>query len=811
MNQLPIDTVASRNGKGGRSASCLTGSLKPMDQKTLSILEFNKVREQLAAHAAFALGRERALSLEPAVELEIIEARQRETAEALEIINREGGLPLGGVRDIREPLRKARMGSTLSPESLLDIASTLYGTGQVRRFLLDKAPEGSALQELAQRLEPAPGLRGQIEKCIGDDGEILDSASSTLRMLRSRMRSLQGRIRDKLESIIHSSRYQKILQDGIITLRNGRYVVPVKTEFKGLLPGIVHDQSSSGATLFVEPTAVVEINNQLRQLEMEEAEEIERILRELTAAVGAKASELLISVETLGRLDFIFAKAFYAAKHNAVRPVLRTDGYLDIRQGRHPLLKGEVVPLDIWLGKDFTTLVITGPNTGGKTVALKTVGLLTVMAQAGLHVPADEGTEITVFTGVFADIGDEQSIEQNLSTFSSHMANIIRIMEEVDDCSLVLLDELGAGTDPTEGAALAMALLQWFHQRGCRTIATTHYSELKVFAYTTEGLANASVQFDVATLRPTYKLEIGLPGRSNAFAIASRLGLRDDVIEAARAHLTKEDIQIDDLIQDMEENRRKAVHERTVAERVRAEVESVRKEYEERLAQLTREKEAILAAARREAAELLLKAKADADSLLGQLRAADREERESTAREVRRTLEDKHAELQEQIPARPRREALVRRAELVPGTAVYVNKLKQTGQVLEVTGGGEALVQVGALRVNLPIEELTITEEKSPAAAMRSSVKIQTSKASLISSELDLRGLTVEEALEKVDKYLDDALLAGLSRCRIIHGKGTGALRSAVRAQLENHPQVKAFRFGGPGEGGDGVTVAELG
>ena len=364
-----------------------------MDQKTLSILEFNKVREQLAAHAAFALGRERALSLEPAVELEIIEARQRETAEALEIINREGGLPLGGVRDIREPLRKARMGSTLSPESLLDIASTLYGTGQVRRFLLDKAPEGSALQELAQRLEPAPGLQGQIEKCIGDDGEILDSASSTLRMLRSRMRSLQGRIRDKLESIIHGSRYQKILQDGIIYLTERQICGSCQDpEFKGLLPGIVHDQSSSGATLFVEPTAVVEINNQLRRLEMEEAEEIERILRELTAAVGAKASELLISVETLGRLDFIFAKAFYAAKHNAVRPVLRTDGYLDIRQGRHPLLKGEVVPLDIWLGKDFTTLVITGPNTGGKTVALKTVGLLTVMAQAGLHVPADEGT-----------------------------------------------------------------------------------------------------------------------------------------------------------------------------------------------------------------------------------------------------------------------------------------------------------------------------------------------------------------------------------------------------------------------------------
>jgi len=765
----------------------------------------------LAAHTAFALGRERALSLEPTADLDTIEARQRETAEALEIIGREGGLPLGGVRDIREYLHRAQMGSTLSPESLLEIGSTLYCTGRVRRFLLDKAPEGSILRELAQRLEPAPVLQDQIERCIGDDGEILDSASSALRTIRNRMRSLQGRIREKLESIIHNSRYQKILQDGIITLRNGRYVVPVKTEFKGLLPGIVHDQSSSGATLFVEPAAVVEINNQLRQLEAEEAEEIERILRELSGAVGAKAKELLISLETLGRLDFIFAKAFYAASGNAVKPTLRTDGYLHIRRGRHPLLKGEVVPLDIWLGKDFTTLVITGPNTGGKTVALKTVGLLTIMAQAGLHVPADEGTEINVFSGVFADIGDEQSIEQNLSTFSSHMANIIRIMDHVDDRSLVLLDELGAGTDPTEGAALAMALLQWFHRRGCRTIATTHYSELKAFAYTTPGLANASVQFDVATLRPTYKLEIGLPGRSNAFAIAGRLGLREEVIEAARAYLTKEDIQIADLIQDMEENRRKAAHERTVAERLRAEVEAVRKEYEERLAQVTREKEAILAAARAEAAELLLKARADADRLLGQLRAAEREEREKVAREVRSALEDKQAALVEKSSVGPAKQPVVSREELVPGTSVYLNNLKQVGQVLEVASSGEVLVQVGALRVTLPIDELRITDQQPPAVSVRNSVKLQSSKAVSISNELDLRGLTVEEALERVDKYLDDALLAGLSRCRIIHGKGTGALRSAVRARLENHPQVKAFHFGGPGEGGDGVTVAELG
>ncbi|NMB44999.1 MAG: endonuclease MutS2 [Firmicutes bacterium] len=782
-----------------------------MDQKTLRILEFHKVREQLAAHTAFTLGRERALWLEPSADADIVELRQDETAEALDLINRQGGLPLGGVRDIRRSLRKADMGAILSPEDLLEIASTLYGTGEARRFLFANADEGSQLKLLADRLEPALSLREQIEKCVGDDGEILDSASEALRSIRNRMRSLQGRIREKLDSIIHSARYQKVLQDPIVTLRNRRYVVPVKTEFKGQLPGIVHDQSGSGATLFVEPAAVVEINNQLRQLEGEEAEEIERILRQLSIAVGNKAKELLVSVETLGRLDFIFAKAYFAASQKATRPRLRTDGYLDIREGRHPLLKGKVVPLDLWLGRDFTTLVITGPNTGGKTVALKTVGLLTLMAQSGLHIPALEGTEVNVFSHVYADIGDEQSIEQNLSTFSSHMANIVRIMEEADDGSLILLDELGAGTDPTEGATLAMALLQWFHKRGCRTVATTHYSELKAFAYMTEGLENASVQFDIETLRPTFKLEIGLPGRSNAFAIASRLGLRDEVIELARAHLTQDDIRVDDMIQNMEENRRKAIHERTVAERLRVEIEAVRDDYEKRLAKLEESRETILAAARQEAAELLSIAKSEADQLLGQLRSAERLEREAIARDVRASLEDKRDALIDVQPVKTREPVRVQLDKMVPGTPVYLNKLKQEGRILDLTTSGEALVQVGPLRVNLPVEELSVTEEKRTATGLGGNVSLQSNKAAQISSELDLRGMTVQEAKDRVDKYLDDALLAGLSRCRIIHGKGTGALRSAIRSQLEAHPLVKAYRLGGPGEGGDGVTVAELG
>ena len=782
-----------------------------MDKKTLHILEFDKVRQQLASHTAFTLGRERALWMEPTTDLAVIELRQGETAEALALVNREGGLPLGGVRDIRQLLRRAEMGSLLSPQDLLDIASTLYGTSQAHRYLREKAQDASQLAELANRLQPALPLRERIETCIGDDGEILDSASDALRSIRNRMHSLQGRIRDRLDSVIHSVRYQKVLQDAIITLRNGRYVVPVKAEFKGLLPGIVHDQSGSGATLFVEPQSVVEINNQLRQLEAEEGEEIERILRQLTFAVGNQARELLISVETLGRLDFIFAKAYLAAQQRAIRPRLRTDGYLDIRGGRHPLLKGEVVPLDIWLGKEFDTLVITGPNTGGKTVALKTVGLLTLMCQAGLHVPCDEGTEINIFEQIFADIGDEQSIEQSLSTFSSHMANIVRILDEVHDNSLVLLDELGAGTDPTEGAALAMALLKWFHSRGCRTIATTHYSELKAFAYMTEGLENASVRFNVETLRPTYELEIGLPGRSNAFAIASRLGLRDDVIDLAKAHLTQEDIRIDDMIQDMEESRRRAIHERTVAERTRVQVESEREKYEKSLAELEREKEEILTLARQEAAEIFKQAKSDADELLGRLRNADKAEREEIARETRTILEEQRQSLVAAKPPKiPKPRPALPRA-LTPGSSVYLHKLKQKGRILELTTGGEALVQVGVLRVTLPTDELTLTDDSVSRERSRSTLHLQTSKAAAISSELDLRGMTVEEATNTVDKYLDDALLAGLPRCRLIHGKGTGALRQAVRSQLEAHPHVKALRLGGPSDGGDGVTVAELG
>lgn len=777
----------------------------------MQILEFDKVRQQLASHTAFALGRERALWVEPVTDLAVIEVRQGETAEALALLNKDGGLPLGGVRDIRQLLRKADMGSTLSPHDLLEIASTLYGTSQARRFLMEKAEDESQLAELAQRLEPALPLRERIETCIGDDGEILDSASDTLRSIRNRMHNLQGRIRDRLDSIIHSVRYQKVLQDAIITLRNGRYVVPVKAEFKGLLPGIVHDQSGSGATLFVEPQSVVEINNQLRQLEAEESEEIEKILRQLTFAVGNQARELLVSVETLGRLDFIFAKAYLAAQQRAIRPKLSTDGYLDIRGGRHPLLKGEVVPLDIRLGKEFDTLVITGPNTGGKTVALKTVGLLTMMCQAGLHVPCDEGSRINVFEQIFADIGDEQSIEQSLSTFSSHMANIVRILDEVQDNSLVLLDELGAGTDPTEGAALAMALLKWFHERGCRTIATTHYSELKAFAYMTEGLENASVRFDVETLRPTYELEIGLPGRSNAFAIANRLGLREDVIELAKAYLTQEDIRIDDMIQDMEENRRRAIHERTVAERIRVQVESERSKYEQRLAELEREKDEILAFTRQEAAEILKQAKSDADELLGQLRSADKAEREEIAREIRTTLAEQRQSLVAVKPLKIPTPKPTLPRELAPGSSVYLHKLKQKGRVLELTAGGEALVQVGALRVTLPTDELALTDDSVSQVSSRSNLHLQTSKAAAISSELDLRGMTVEEATNTVDKYLDDALLAGLPRCRLIHGKGTGALRQAVRSQLEAHPHVKAMRLGGPSDGGDGVTVAELG
>ncbi|NPV52045.1 MAG: endonuclease MutS2 [Firmicutes bacterium] len=843
-----------------------------IDPRTLRVLEFDKIKTLLRGLATSSLGAELADRLAPATDLEEARALQAETTEARGILRLHPGIPLGGVRDVREAVRRARIGSTLEPGVLLDIAHTLAAARKLRRFLLELREDFKVIAGLAGGLKPPKDLEDAVFECIDENGELYDSASPRLKHIRAGIRSLNGRIRDRLDSLIRSSETQRYLQDAIITIRNDRFVVPVKQEFRSYLPGIVHDQSASGQTLFIEPMPVVDMNNRLRELCAEEREEIARILGKLSAKVASAAGALDETLETLGRIDFAFAKARMSEELDAVEPELNGEGHINIRKGRHPLLKGDVVPIDPSLGREFSTMVITGPNTGGKTVTLKTIGLLTLMAQAGLHVPADYGTTLAVFSQVFADIGDEQSIEQSLSTFSSHMTHIVRILREAGDNSLVLLDELGAGTDPQEGAALAMAILEYLHDRNARTVATTHYSELKTFAYRRDGVRNASVEFDDITLRPTYRLLIGLPGRSNAFAIASRLGLPDEVIARARSMMAPDATRVEDMIADIAENMRSSELQRRDAEALRVRAEQLKREHEEEARRVREKRAEIIEKAREEARQILRKARLQAEETIRAVRELERKaslagkartELEDAIREIREGLENASGELLDG------EEAYLAPADgdwqqgaaqgdgagdmglpLSPddpddaraGVVVFVPRFKQQGCIVAGPNArGEVQVQIGVVKVMLPMGELLKVADTGHAATapaglltpatrgphaqrqsqaqaqaqdqiqVRAGVdQISREKAREIATELDLRGLRVEDALERVDKYLDDAILAGLPRARIIHGKGTGALRQAVREYLKNHSGVAGFRFGEAGEGGDGVTVVSL-
>ncbi|HHW42549.1 MAG TPA: endonuclease MutS2, partial [Desulfotomaculum sp.] len=621
-------------------------------------------------------------------------------------------------------------------------------------------------------------------------------------------------VRERLERIIRSPAYQKYLQDPIVTIREGRYVVPVKQEHRAQVPGIIHDQSSSGATLFIEPMAVLESNNEVRRLEVAEKQEITRILGDLSAGVAAAAEEISLSLEALGRLDLIMARARYSQDLDAWSPRILSGAMLDLRQARHPLLSGAVVPVSIHLGRDFDTLVITGPNTGGKTVTLKTVGLLVLMAQSGLHIPAAEGSEMGIFQEVFADIGDEQSIEQSLSTFSSHLTNIVHILRHAGPDSLVLLDELGAGTDPTEGAALAQAILERLHGMGAKTVATTHYSELKNFAYARERVENASVEFDAVTLRPTYRLLIGKPGRSNAFEIAARLGLDGELVERARHFMTAEQIQVADLMQRLERTRQEAEQELERAREMRREAESFKERYRVLQEELTARREAILSRAKEEARSLVRGARREAEEAVRELRerlsAETAREREEAIRAARRKLGGMQEQLQSGSPTRPAGDGAVPEAVAV-GQTVFLPRFNQQGVVTALSQDDEVQVQVGMIKINVPLTDLRLVAgEKAAAGEVRTGSLLQ-DKARAVSTRLDLRGMRAEEALAEVEKYLDDATLAGLSRVYLVHGKGTGALRAAVQQQLKGDPRVKSFRLGEQGEGGLGVTVVELG
>ncbi|ARA99792.1 endonuclease MutS2 [Geobacillus thermodenitrificans] len=778
----------------------------------LRILEFDKVKEQLAEHASSALGLEKIAALVPSSDLDEVAVWLEETDEAAAVLRLRGYVPLDGVVDIRSHLKRAAIGGVLSPIELLEVAATAAASRQMKQLIMSLHDEHGGLARLADyadELAEVPALEEDIRRSIDDHGEVLDTASDRLRSLRGQIRAAEARIREKLESIIRSPSAQKRLSDAIITIRNDRYVIPVKQEYRSAYGGIVHDQSASGATLFIEPQVVVELNNALREARAKEKQEIERILRELSAKVAEHDEPLKRAVEALAHFDFLFAKAKYARRLQAAKPAVNNRGYLRFLQARHPLIdQDKAVPNDIVLGGDYTTIVITGPNTGGKTVTLKTVGLLTIMAQAGLFIPAADGSEAAVFRSVFADIGDEQSIEQSLSTFSSHMVNIVDILRHVDEESLVLFDELGAGTDPQEGAALAIAILDEVHGRGARTVATTHYPELKAYGYNRPGVVNASVEFDTETLRPTYKLLIGIPGRSNAFDISRRLGLDERIIERAKVQVSAESHSVENMIASLERSKKQAEEDEARAHSAREEAERLRAEWEQKLEELEDKKAEQLAEAAQKATDIIRAAEREAERIINELRRLKKEKQAEVKEHELIAAKQRLAAAVPVVEKRKKTKKATARHAFQPGDEVKVTSLNQKGYLLEKVSEDEWQVQLGILKMKIHERDLEYigsapAKEVTPIATVKG-------KDAHVSLELDLRGERYEDALVRLEKYIDDAVLAGYPRVSIIHGKGTGALRQGVQQFLKQHRAVKSFRFGAANEGGTGVTVVEL-
>ncbi len=790
-------------------------------------LELPKILERLAAYASFSAGAEKARALTPSTDLAEIRERLATTTEARRILSLHPQTDLGGARDIRAIVEAARREAILSPPDLLDVAQTLQAARRLRQMLTRQEALFPRLAAMATRLEPCPDLVEAIERVLDERGEVRDDASPALARIRSELRVAHDRLITRLQRIISSPETAPFLQEPIITMREGRYVIPLKADFKGRLRGIVHDRSASGATLFIEPLSVVELGNTWRELQVAEEQEIRRILADLSARVAARSAAILETVDALADLDLAFAKARYADELDAVEPTMM-DGdvrsaaqsaagrrdRLRLLRARHPLLDPTtVVPIDVILDGETHVLVITGPNTGGKTVTLKTVGLLALMAQAGLHIPADGNSALPVFAAVYADIGDEQSIEQSLSTFSAHLTNILSFIHRADERSLVLLDELGAGTDPAEGSALARALLETFRQRGALTLVATHYPELKAYAQLTPGVCNACVEFDPETLRPTYRLTIGIPGRSNALAIARRLGLDEEIVRRAEALLSPQERQTEHLLADLHRLRLEAARARDEAYAARAEAQRLTEELRRRLARIDEERAAILEEARREAQEELERLRAEARALRQQWRRMSLAPSASqdlsgppglppTIAEAEAELDRLAAEVAESFPVP---EPLLPTGPLRPGDTVWVKSLRAVGE-LRALEDDEAEVQVGPLRVRVRAGELERRAPLTPAAEP-SGVRYAPPTVPL---RLDLRGQTVDEALENLDRYLDAAALAGLPWAHVVHGKGTGALRQAVRDFLRRHPLVRSYRSGEEGEGGDGVTVVVL-
>lgn len=791
-----------------------------MNEKALRILEFHKIIDMLVEKASSAPGKELCKKLTPYTDLETIEIAQVQTADAFTRLIKGGRIHFSGNKDISYSIKSLEIGSTLSVSELLKIAASLSCAGQAKAFARKDNDEEivDSLQPLFEVLAPLTPLQNEITRCIISEEEIADDASPTLKHIRRSMQITNDKIHSQLTGMVNS--YRNYLQDAVITMRNNRYCIPVKAEHKSNVPGMIHDQSSTGSTLFIEPAAIVNLNNQLKELALQEQDEIEVIMATLSAQAAEHTEELMINYKTLTELDFIFAKAGLAIDMNASKPLFNNEHVIHIRKGRHPLLdKKKVVPIDIMLGREFDLLIVTGPNTGGKTVSLKTVGLFTLMGQAGLHIPALDRSELSLFTEVYADIGDEQSIEQSLSTFSSHMTNIVSILAHADENSLCLFDELGAGTDPTEGAALAIAILKHLHDRGIRTMATTHYSELKVFALTTSYVENACCEFDVETLRPTYRLLIGIPGKSNAFAISSKLGLSDEIIASAKEHLTEDDESFEDLLADLEANRRTIEAERAEIASYKAEIAALKDKLAQKQERLDSQKDRILRNANEEARKILQDAKDVADETIRNFQKVSAgssiKDMEKARTKVRDKINEKNTKLASS-EAKPTHKIL-KPTQIKPGDMVKVVSMGLKGTVSSKPDAkGDLFVQCGIIRSKVNIKDLVLVNEDAMPAAntfkkqSSQSSRIGMSKTASISTEINLLGKTVDEALSMLDKYLDDAYLSHIPSVRIVHGKGTGALRTAVQRHLKQVSYVKSFHLGEFGEGDAGVTIAEF-
>ena len=798
----------------------LLAAKKVMNQKALSSLEYPKIIERLTEKASSPMGKELCRKLQPSTDINRIRLMQTQTKDALTRLFQKGSVSFGSVKDIRGSLKRLEIGSSLGIMEILSVCALLENTSRVKAYSRGDRSDlpSDSLDSMFEQLAPLTPLSSEIRRCILSEDEISDDASPALRQVRRNMKVTNDRIHTQLSGLVNGNA-RTYLQDSVITMRNGRYCIPVKAEYKGQVPGMIHDQSSTGSTLFIEPMAVVKLNNDMRELELQEQKEIEIILAGLSEQIAEEREAIALNLELMVQLDFIFARAGLAMDMNGSEPVFNEEGRVLLKKARHPLIpKKKVVPIDIRLGDDFDLLIITGPNTGGKTVSLKTVGLLTLMGQAGLHIPALDRSELALFHEIYADIGDEQSIEQSLSTFSSHMTNIVSFLEKADSRSLVLFDELGAGTDPTEGAALAISILSYLHDKGIRTMATTHYSELKVYALSTPGVENACCEFSVETLRPTYRLLIGIPGKSNAFAISSKLGLSDQIIERAKEQISEQDESFEDVLSSLEENRVTIENERLEIARYKEEIKTLKAQLESRQEKLDAQRDRILRQANEEAHKVLEEAKEYADQTMKlfhkfQKNNVDTSAVERERQELRKRMNKAEKNMSDRQETKKPKKQLTAK-DIRPGDSVKVLSMNLKGTVgSRPDSKGFLFVQMGIIRSKVHLSDLELVDEPvitTPSLQKTGAGKIRMSKSASVSTEINLLGRTVDEAIAELDKYLDDAYIAHLKSVRVVHGKGTGALRKGIHDYLRRQKHVSSFRLGEFGEGDAGVTIVDF-